>query len=826
MKVSYNWLKQYIDLDCSPEEVGNMLTGCGLEVENMETWYPVKGGLKGVVVGEVITCRKHPGSDHLSLTTVNTGSGTLLNIVCGAPNVSAGQKVPVATTGATLYFNEEETIIRKTKIRGEISEGMICAEDELGLGTGHEGIMVLNPDALPGTPCSEYFGFTEDYVFQIGLTPNRADAASHTGVARDLVAVMNNAGRDIQPADGRKNLQMPDVSGFRPDLSGRVIQVIVEDPVACPRYSGLTMTNVTVGDSPRWLQNRLLSIGIRPINNIVDITNFVLFELGQPLHAFDADHIYEDTVVVKKYPRGTRFLTLDEVERELSEHDLMICSASEPMCIAGVFGGRNSGITSRTRNIFLESACFNPLSVRRTARYHGLQTDASFRFERGTDIRITPFALKRAALLIKEIAGGEISGDIFDVFPGDAGDRIISLNYRTLDRLIGKHIPETLVQSILSDLGMKTSQEKKESIQVSVPSGKTDVTREADLIEEILRIYGYNHIEIPPTVRASLSWSEKPDQDKLRNGISDYLTSCGFIEIINNSLTRSEYYTGNDLHPVDRCVKILNPISRDLDVMRQTLLYGGLEAIMYNLNRKALNLKLFEFGKVYMTTEGNRVNSGNPLAAFYEEERLALFVTGDREKENWNIIPNPAGFYDIHAFVLGILAKLSVAPAHFTRERYHSDEIRDGLKYTRQGRDIIWCGSINRKILNRIDCRHDVFYAGILWQDLIALVSDNRILYRELPKHPAVRRDLALLLDRNIRFEEIEKVAITVEKKLLKKIGLFDIYEGEAIGSGKKSYAVSFVFQDESRTLTDDEVEQSMSRLITAFTEKLNAQIR
>jgi len=652
MNISYNWLKQYVDLDLPVEEVTEMLTGCGLEVEGVEYWQSVKGGLEGIVIGEVIDCIPHPNSDHLTLTQISVGAVETLPVVCGAPNVATGQKVAVATIGTTLWFDDKEVVIRKAKIRGEVSEGMICAEDELGLGASHDGILVLDSSAVPGTPAKEYFQVTEDVIFQIGLTPNRSDATSHIGVARDLVAVLNNFGKERAPDKNRTLLHIPDVSGFKPDNNNRKIDIVVDDIPACPRYSGLTITNVNVGESPAWLQNRLLSVGFRPINNIVDITNYILMELGQPLHAFDADEIEGEKVVVKKYPSETPFTTLDEVDRELTGNDLMICSTTKPMCIAGVFGGVGSGVIESTKNVFLESACFDPVSIRQTARHHGLQTDASFRFERGTDIGITPYALKRAALMIKEIAGGEIASEIVDVYPKPEPNPKVSLRYRYLDRLIGKHVPRDVVKSILQDLEIRIEYEDEHGLDLRIPSCKVEVTREADVIEEVLRIYGYNNIEIPNEVKSSLSSLPRPDPDRIRNVIAEMFSANGFFEIMNNSLTRSTYYDENPAFPAEDCVKILNPTSRDLDVMRQTLLYGGLEAIVYNQNRKAFDLKFFEMGTIY--SKAARVTE-DYLSGYREQQQLALFLTGRSIPGNWNASDTPVDLYQMKGYLHAML---------------------------------------------------------------------------------------------------------------------------------------------------------------------------
>ncbi|HNY03529.1 MAG TPA: phenylalanine--tRNA ligase subunit beta, partial [Bacteroidales bacterium] len=686
MKISYKWLKQYHNLDLEPDKVAEYLTDCGLEVEGMEEFQSVRGGLKGVVIGEVLTCEKHPNSDHLSLTTVDTGTGTPLNIVCGAPNVAAGQKVAVATIGTTLCFGEKEITLQRTKIRGEISEGMICAEDELGLGNSHAGIMVLDPAAPVGLPAADWFGVEEDIVLTIGLTPNRVDAASHIGVARDLVAVANNSGMESADEGKKAILQLPDISGFSVDNNSRPIRVLIEDPEACARYSGITLSGITVRDSPNWLKNKLMAVGLRPINNIVDITNYILMELGHPLHAFDADRIDGKEVIVRKYPEGTKFTTLDNVERTLTSGDLMICSASEPMCMAGVFGGVRSGISAETTSIFLESAWFDPKHIRRTSRHHGLQTDASFRFERGADPGITIFALRRAAAMIREIAGGTISSDIVDVYPVPMPEVRVGLSFRNLDRLTGKRIDRGVVRSILHDLGFVISGETEgdnPGMSLVVPAAKVDVTREADVIEEVLRIYGYNNVEISDRLHASLSYTRKPDPDRIQNQIADFLAAHGFHEVMNNSLTRSAWYEGSADFPPGRLVKMLNPISRDLDVLRQTLFFGILESIVFNMNRKEPDLKLFEFGKVYSLA--GKPSTGDPVGGYHEEMHFAMAVTGRRDPESWNSADQPSGFYDLKGFLGGVFEKLGIDTGLWQPVSFRSDIIGNGLEYSAHG---------------------------------------------------------------------------------------------------------------------------------------------
>lgn len=840
MKIALSWLKQYIHLDHSPEKISELLTGCGLEVEGVETFQLVKGGLEGVVVGEVIHCEKHPNSDHLSLTLVNIGKEEPLKIVCGASNVAIGQKVAVATIGTTLYFKEKEITLQKTKIRGEVSEGMICAEDELGLGSSHEGIMILDPEAKVGMPASSYFNILEDVVFSIGLTPNRADATSHIGVARDLVAVLNNFGCSEPQPGNRKSLILPDISEFKRDTQARKISIQVEDTASCPRYSGLTLTGVTVKESPSWLKNKLLSVGLRPINNIVDVTNYVLMETGQPLHAFDADKITGDKVIVKKCQKGTKFTTLDGIERELTGNDLMICNIQEPMCIAGVFGGTKSGVVFETKNIFLESAYFFPTGIRRTARHHGLQTDASFRFERGTDPEITLFALQRAALLIREIAGGVISSDMVDVYPQPVIQKKVELFFNHLDNLIGKKLEPKVVVDILHDLGMKVKLDHDSStdicypcpagwqapssIWVSIPPYKTDVTREADLIEEILRIYGYNNIEISSEIKSSISYSRKPDPDKIQNLVSEYLVGNGFMEIMNNSLNPSSYYAGNEWFSLNLCVNILNPISRDLDVLRQTLLFGGLETILYNQNRKAENLRLFEFGNVYRKAiSGDKDNS---LPAYHEEKHLALFLTGLSNAESWNTKPENIDFFLLKGYIQAILAKLGIVMESLVIDDFRSSMIPEGLCFLSGEEKLVICGFLSESVLKLFDRRQPVLYAEFNWDRVLGQIPKKMLRFRELPKFPEVRRDLALLVDQSVSFNQIKQTVFEAEKKVLKKVGLFDVYEGEKIDAGKKSYAIHLMLQDESKTLTDKEIEKVIQKIIQVLTEKLKVQIR
>lgn len=812
MKISYNWLKSYVNIDLTAEEAGRLLTDAGLEVEAIEKHETVKGGLEGIVIGEVKTREKHPGADRLSITTVDVGQPELLHIVCGAPNVAAGQKVAVALVGAKLYPSEGEPFeIKKSKIRGEISEGMICAEDEIGLGASHEGIMVLDPSAKVGTPAKEYFKLEEDHIFEIGLTPNRADAASHVGVARDIVAILQN--RDVEA-----RLDLPNVHHFEAANTARTIDVVVEDPLACPRYSGLTISNVTVQESPAWLKNRLLSIGLRPINNVVDVTNFVLHELGQPLHAFDADKITGNKVIVKKLPAGTTFITLDGVERKLSGDDLMICNGKEEgMCIAGVFGGATSGVTEATRTVFLESAYFDAATIRKASRHHGLKTDASFRYERGADPNITVYALKRAAMLIQEIGGGLITSDIIDVYPDPVEPFIVPFNYKNCDRLVGKHIDRAKIRKIITSLGIEIRNEGSEAMQLAVPPFKVDVQREVDVIEEVLRIYGYNNIEEPAVFRSSISFSEKPDREKIRNTVSDMLSSSGFNEIMSLSLTTSAYTEKLESYRSENNVRVLNPLSSDLDVMRQTLLFSGLEAIAYNQNRKSSDLKLYEFGNVYHLEQGGEW-------PYREGHRMAMFVTGRKLYESWNSDDDKVDFYHLKGYVNNVLVRLGIEGLKI--EEIGNDIFSQGLALSKGKKRIVEMGKINKALLKRMDISNDVYYADFNWDNVLQLIAHHKVEYREVSKFPSVRRDLALLLSSEVKFSEVEQLAYQAERTLLKEVNLFDVYEGDKLEKGKKSYAVSFILQDENATLTDKQIDKIMEKLTKTFSEKLGASLR
>ncbi|NEU07651.1 phenylalanine--tRNA ligase subunit beta [Flavihumibacter sp. R14] len=798
MKISYKWLKQFIQTDKTPEEISLILTNIGLEVESLERVQSVPGGLEGLLIGYVKECIQHPNADRLKVTKVDVGSGEELQIVCGANNVSAGQKVVVATVNTMVYpVNGEPFKINKSKIRGEVSEGMICAEDEIGLGSDHDGIMVLAEDAVLGSKAKEYFKIEDDYLFEIGLTPNRADAASHLGVARDLAAYLNTT------------IQMPDISSFRPETNELEIPVIVEDREACPRYSSLTITGIAVKESPEWLKDKLNVIGVRPINNVVDVTNYVLHGLGQPLHAFDVASITGGKVFVKKCEDGTSFTTLDSVERKLSAEDLMICNAEQPMCIAGVFGGIGSGVNTETTSIFLESAWFNPVSVRKTSKRYGLKTDASFRFERGTDPDMTVFALKRAALLIQQIAGGRISSAISDIYPSPVLGFDVAINYNNVNRLIGKAIPHDEIRAILTGLGIKITGESETGLQLQVPAFKVDVTREVDIIEEILRIHGYNNIEIPNQIKASLNYSPKPDKEVVQNQIADMLTASGFYEILSNSLTKSAYST-----EPEKAVRILNPLSTDLDVMRQTLLFSGLEAVSYNQNRRRSDLKLYEFGQVY-GVDGQKFN---------ENQRLALFITGDKAPENWASSSAKSNFSNLKAIVDGIIGRLNVKG--LTTAENGTGQLAYGLSYRKGEKSLVTFGSVSGLFLKKMDIAGEVFYADFDWDLVLKSIRNNKIAFQEISRFPAVRRDLSMLLSKETTFEQLKQIATRTEKKLLKEVNVFDVYQGDKLPSGKKSYALSFVLQDEEKTLNDKLIDSIIQKLIYNFEKEAGAEIR
>ncbi|MBB5397578.1 phenylalanine--tRNA ligase subunit beta [Mucilaginibacter sp. AK015] len=798
MKISYNWLKEFIDTEKTPQEISAILTGTGLEVESLEKVQAIPGGLEGLVIGYVKECIDHPNSDHLHITKVDVGTGEDLQIVCGANNVAAGQKVVVATVGTTLYpTSGEPFVIKRSKIRGEASEGMICAEDEIGLGTDHDGIMVLDAATAVGTPAKDYFKLNDDYMYEIGLTPNRADAASHLGTARDIAAFL------------KLEVKKPDVSGFTIVKKDSPTQVIIENEAAAPRYSGLNISGIKVGDSPAWLKERLAVIGVRSINNVVDVTNYVLHELGQPLHAFDAAAITGNTVIVKNVAEGTLFTTLDDVERKLTVDDLMICNAEEPMCIAGVFGGAKSGVNENTTSIFLESAYFNAVSVRKTAKRFGLKTDASFRFERGTDPDMTVFALKRAALMIQQVAGGEVTSDIFDHYPAPVAPFAVDITYNTINRLIGKAIGNDTIKSILTALDIQIVSETAEGLSLKVPPYRVDVTRDVDVVEEILRIYGYNNIEIPTQIRASLNNSVRPEKDTVQNVIADLLSANGFNEMLANSLTKLSYSDNPDT-----AVKIVNPLSSDLDAMRQTLLYSGLEAIAYNQNRRSADLKLYEFGKVYATKDDK----------FIETQRFSVFITGANTAEQWNQKQKPVTFYNIKAIVDGILQRLKITD--FVVEDATCSKLAFGLQYMLNGKPLVKFGAVGANALKKVDVDKEVFYADFNFDLVLAAVRKNKIVYQEVSKFPAVRRDLSMLVDKAVTFGQLKQIAGRTDKKLLKEVNVFDVYQGDKLPAGKKSYALSFTLQDTEKTLTDKAIDTLMQKLIYNLGKEAGAEIR
>jgi phenylalanyl-tRNA synthetase beta chain len=808
MKISYNWLKEYIEVDLPAEQVAEMLTFCGLEVEAIEPFESIKGGLNGLVVGEVITKEKHPDADKLSLTTVNVGANDLLHIVCGAPNVAAGQKVIVALVGAKLHPTSGEPFeIKKSKIRGAVSEGMICAEDEIGLGQSHDGIMILPLETKVGMPASEYFKVEKDIVFEIGLTPNRVDAASHIGVARDLAAVMAiKSGMEV-------NLNLPKNIAYKAQDNALNIALEVLDAKVCARYSAVCISNITVKDSPDWLKNRLLAIGVKPINNIVDITNYVLHETGQPLHAFDTANIEGNKIIVKKPLATEKFVTLDGVERNVSNNDLMICNAQEAMCIAGVYGGLKSGVKSSTTSIFLESAYFDASCIRKTAKLHNLKTDASFRFERGTDPSATVNALVRAAELIQQIAGGS-SGNIIDHYPLLIKPIEVALNLKRCAQLIGKEIPENEIKLILKQLGISIVKQEEDTLLLQVPLNKVDVTREADIIEEILRIYGYNNVELPEQMRISLISKPKPDVEHINTKIRKTLAGIGFQEILNNSLTNSNYAVKFLEASKNTIVKLLNPLSSELDSLRQSMLFGALETINFNSNRKNADLKLFETGKVYSKLEGK----------FVESNVLSLVLCGNQQIESWNTSRNREDFFRLKGALALLFSQLGINPT--LKEIEENQVVSNGLTYNLNTKSIAFVGTVKGHILKDFDISNEVFYAQIVLDDIYKPVSNNKVEFTEVPKFPEVRRDLALLLDEKISFEQIVQIAKKSEKTLLKDIQLFDVYQGKNLDSSKKSYAVSFTLQDMQATLNDKQIDKVMTKLIKAYEDELGATLR
>ena len=820
MNISYNWLKRYIETDLPAEEVARILTDIGLEVEGFEKIETVKGGLQGVVVGQVVTCTDHPDSDHLHVTTVDVGTGEPLQIVCGAANCRAGLKVLCATVGAVLYPNggDEEFKIKRSKIRGVESLGMLCAEDELGIGSSHEGIMELPADAPVGMAAKEYLRVEDDYLIEVGLTPNRVDAASHIGVARDLAAYLRSRGE-------RTEVKWPDVSAFAVDNHDLPVAIRVENHEACPRYVGVTVSGCKIGPSPEWMQNCLRAAGINPKNNLVDITNFVLFELGQPLHAFDAAKIEGREVVVRTCTEGTPFVTLDGVERKLTDKDLMICSAERPMCIAGVFGGLDSGISETTTDVFIESAYFNPVWVRKTAKRFGLNTDSSFRFERGIDPNLQVYAAKRAALLMKELAGGTISSEITDICPVPAADFVFDVSFARINALIGKEIPQQTVRTILAALEVKILSEHEGRLTVAVPPYRVDVQREADLIEDILRIYGYNNVEIPARVRSTLSYAPKPDRNRLVNLAADFLTDNGFTEIMSNSLTKGAYYEGLTTCPPERCVRILNPLSADLNVLRQTLLFNMLEAVCLNINHKNGDLKLYEFGNCYFYDEAKRTEE-NHLAAYSEEYRLAIAVTGIATPQSWNTKPEKASFFTLRAVAEKLLRRFGIDIYALKSEPTQSDLFAEGLTMSLNGKELLQIGVVSNRLRRLTDVKQEVYYLEMNFDVLVRSTKKHRIAAEELSKFPEVKRDLALLVDRDVTFAALRSVALATERKLLKNVSLFDVYEGDKLPEGKKSYALSFILEDKTRTLDDKTIERVMANLTRQFEQQCGAQVR
>ncbi len=817
MNISYNWLKQYINIDLEPQKLAEILTNLGLEVGGFEKIESIKGGLKGLVIGEVKTCKAHPDSDHLSVTTVDLGDGNEpYQIVCGASNVAAGQKVVVATVGTTLYNGEESFVIKKSKIRGEFSFGMICAEDEIGVGSSHDGIMVLPQDVTVGTPANEYFKIENDVVFEVDLTPNRIDAGSHVGVARDIAAYL----KQTQDIDYHK----ASVESFSADNNNLTIPVVIENIEACPRYAGVTITGITVKESPEWLQTRLKAIGLNPINNVVDITNFVLHEVGQPLHAFDASKIKGNKIVVKTLTKGTSFITLDEQNRELDNNDLMICNTSEGMCIAGVFGGIESGVSEKTSEVFIESAYFNPVYVRKTARRHGLNTDASFRFERGVDPNITIYALKRAALLIKEIAGGTISSEIVDEYPNPIADFKVNLRLSQLERLVGENLPKEKVVKILEALEIKIADDKDSEFELLVPPYRVDVQREADVIEEILRVYGYNTVPISENVNSTLAYVSKPDPNEIKELIANQLSSQGFNEMMANSLTKTSYY--EDLADLNKenTVEIFNPLSQELNGMRQTLLFGALEATAFNSNRQNADLKLFEFGNCYYFNANN--NSGNPLNKFSQSEKLSVLMTGDRHSESWYSSVAKVSFYSLKSAVDKVLERLGVDVDKIVVQGLNSELYSDGLIYQYNNVELVKLGVVSKKLRKIFELKNEVYFAEFEWDKVLKAIRKHKTEFNELPKYPEVRRDLSLLLDAGVTFDELKNEALKAERKLLKNVSLFDVYEGENLGENKKSYALSFILRDDTKTLNDKQIDKIINNFIRLFEQKFGAVIR
>lgn len=835
MNISYKWLLEYVDTTLSAQEVAEALTSAGLEVGSVEEVQSIKGGLSGLWIGEVLTCEPHPNSDHMHICSVNVGGESPLQIVCGAPNVAQGQKVVVAVVGTVLYDGDESFTIKRSKLRGVESYGMICAEDEIGIGTSHDGIIVLPEDAKVGTPAAEYYNIESDYLIEVDITPNRADACSHYGVARDLYAWLVQHGYQT-------SLHRPGCEDFHVDNEALPIAITVEQTEACPRYCALTLTDCEVKESPAWLQDKLRLIGLRPINNIVDITNYIMMAYGQPLHCFDADMIKGNQVVVRTLPEGTIFQTLDGVEHKLSDKDLAICNAEEPMCIAGVFGGKGSGTYDTTRNVLLESAYFNPTWIRKSARRHGLNTDASFRFERGIDPNGQIYAIKQAAILAKELAGAKVSMQIVDVYPTPISDFKVSLDFDYVDRLIGKHIPAETIKSIVGSLKMRIDAETERGIELTVPAYRVDVQRPCDVVEDILRIYGYNNVEIPTTVKSSLSIVGEADKSyRLQNLVSEQLVGAGFNEILNNSLQRGAYCDGLQQYCPEQSVMLINPLSKDLNALRQTLLFGGLECISRNTNYKNPNLHFFEFGNCYRFDSAHKYpgiipgvsSSRDPevikhvLDAYSEETRMALWITGKRVCGSWAHADEETSFAELKAHVMNIFSRMGVPMGMLVFAKGENDIFDKSISIrNRGGKLLAELGIVGRHILQRFDLEAPVYYAELCWNALMKTIRNQAVTYREISKYPAVSRDLALLLDESVEFEQIEKIAYQTEKKLLKAVTLFDVYEGKNLPEGKKSYAVNFILQDESKTLTDKAIENIMSKLAQNLTKQLQAELR
>jgi phenylalanyl-tRNA synthetase beta chain len=810
MKISYSWLKEFLNIDLKAEKVGEVLTDLGLEVEGIETYETVKGGLEGIVVGKVLTCEQHSNADRLKVTTVDIGLGEPLQIVCGAPNVATGQKVPVATVGSILYTKEGESFtIKKGKIRGEVSNGMICAEDELGLGESHDGILVLDEKLKPGTLASKVFDVKTDKVFEIGLTPNRADAMSHWGVARDLYAGL------LQQEEIQKTLNTPSVGDFHVDERTLKFGVEVENTELVPRYAGVTINNLKIADSPKWLQEKLKSIGLKPINNVVDITNYVLHGLGQPLHAFDANKIKGNKVIVKTLPSGTKFTTLDGVVRELHEDDVMICDGEKnPMCIAGVFGGMKSGVTDQTTSIFLESAYFNPVSVRKTAKRHALNTDASFRFERGINPNSVVYALKYAAILMKDIAGGKIVSDITDIYPDKIEDFQVHLSYEKAYKLIGEEIPTDTIKNILASLDIKINNQTESGLGLTIPSYRVDVTREADIVEEILRVYGYNNIEIPEKLNTSISYSSKNSVEKIENIAANFMVSQGVYETMANSLTKPEYIENSEMLHSAQNVTMLNALSNDLSVMRQSMLFGNLEAVAYNLNRKNNDLKFFEFGNTYHKNE----------TGYNENKHLSITITGNQNASNWSSPENKSNVFYLKGIVKALLNRLGIANIKYVAT--DNDLFSDAIAIQIGASKLVEFGIVKSSILKKFGIKQEVLFADFDWTLVLQHLGKKQIKVKALPKYPEVKRDLALLLDQSVKFIDLYQAAFQTEKKLLKEVDLFDVYEGDKIPKGKISYALSFVLQDENKTLTDNQIDKIMQKLQNTFTNQFGAQLR